>query len=192
MPRSANAASVLVDHMPPPMGVPSAATERLTWDILKNYVELERITYVTDLVLAGARPEHLENQPLPVLIVGVRGDRGEPFGYETMKSLNAHYTIGQFLAGPLGDQITQELSAFMRLDENALKSHGLTASDVRSIGWSLSRWYHVFGVGIDFFLNLGMKRREFFLNDDEAIATAALCLDDGDEANQPALFKIEL
>jgi hypothetical protein len=43
------------------------------------------MTYVSELVVAGARPEHLEKQPLAVLIVGVRGDKGEPFGLHVMQ-----------------------------------------------------------------------------------------------------------
>jgi hypothetical protein len=84
MPRSATAASVLVDHLPPPPDGPPPAG-RITHDVLKNYVELERMTYVSDLVVAGTRPEHLECQPLAVLIFGVRGDKGEPFGLHVMQ-----------------------------------------------------------------------------------------------------------
>jgi hypothetical protein len=191
MPRSATAASVLVDHMPPPPDGPPPA-DRITYDILKNYVELERMTYTSDLVVAGARPEHLETQPLAVLIVGVRGDKGEPFGLHVLQALNPFYTIGRLLASPLGEQITQELAAFMHLDANALKSGGLTADDVRTVGWPISRWFHVFGVGVDFLLDLGMKRREFAMDDAEALSTAGLSLDEGDGTNEPALFKIEL
>lgn len=194
MPRAAARASVLVDHMPPLVDPgKTSGLERLTGDILRNYVDMERITYVTDLVISGTRPEHLEQQPLPVLIVGVRGDKGEPFGYEVMKSLNPHYTIGQFLASALGHQLTYELASFMKLDGAALKTYGLTAHDVRLINWSLARWYYLFHVGIDFFMDLGMKRREFNMNEDEVIATAALALNDDDEDDkQPALFKIDL
>jgi hypothetical protein len=175
---------------PPPDGPPPA--DRITYDILKNYVELERMTYTNDLVVAGARPEHLETQPLAVLIVGVRGDKGEPFGLHILQALNPFYTIGRLLASPLGEQITQELAAFMHLDAAALKTCGLKAEDVRAVGWPLSRWYHVFGVGIDFFLDLGMKRREFVMDDAEALSTAGLSLDEGDGVNEPALFKIDL
>lgn len=84
MPRSATAASVLVDHLPPPPDGPPPA-DRISHDVLKNYVELERMTYVNDLIVAGARPEHLETQPLAVLIIGVRGDKGEPFGLHVMQ-----------------------------------------------------------------------------------------------------------
>jgi hypothetical protein len=166
----------------------------LTFDILKNYVDLERMTYVSDLVVVGARPEHLERQPLAVLIVGVRGDKGEPFGMHVMKALNPYYTLADFLKSPLGEQLTAELAAFIGLDAAALKTSGLRAEDVRSIGWQSARWYYVFGIGIDFFLDLGMKRTEFAMNTDEALATAGLflSLDDEKSASEPALFKIDL
>jgi hypothetical protein len=79
----------------------------------------------------------------------------------------------------------------MNLDATALKSSGLTADDVRAVGWPLSRWFYVFGIGIDYFLELGMKRREFAMDSDEALSTAGLSLNDGD-GNEPALFKIDL
>jgi hypothetical protein len=109
-----------------------------------------------------------------------------------LQALNPFYTIGRLLASPLGEQITQELAAFMHLDATALKTCGLKAEDVRAVGWPLSRWYHVFGVGIDFLLDLGMKRREFVMDDAEALSTAGLSLDERDGENEPALFKIDL
>jgi hypothetical protein len=189
MPRAVPAASVLVDNLPPPtQGPPPAA--RLTHDVLHNYVELERVTYAADLVIAGARPEHLEQQPLPVLIVGVRGDDGEPFGFHIMRALNPYYPMGQFLKSPLGEQLTPELAAFMKLDAAALRAGGLSAQDVRELGWPLSRWNYLFGVGIPFFTDLGMRAREFTMDAHEALATAVLPVED-DGTSEP-LFRIEL
>lgn len=178
-------ASVLVDQLPPASDAPPAA-ERLGLDILKNYTELERVTYVSDLVVAGARPEHLEQQPLPVLILGVRGDNGEPFGYHVLKALNPHYTMAQFLASPLGEQLTPELIEFMRLTHAELRS--LNACEVRQLGWPLSRWHLLFGVGVNFFTELGMKTRDLCIGAEEALATALL----PDEEGSEPLFKIEL
>jgi hypothetical protein len=84
--------------------------------------------------------------------------------------------------------MTQELAAFMRLDANVLKSGGLTADDVRSVGWPLSRWFHVFGVGTRFLTDLGLKPRELCMTTEEALATAALPDEDGPDP----VFKIDL
>lgn len=80
----------------------------------------------------------------------------------------------------------------MHMDAAALKAGGLKADDVRAVGWPLSRWFHVFNVGIDYFLEIGMKRHEVIMDSEETLSTAGLSLDDGDGTNEPALFKIEL
>ena len=182
--RRCGTASVLVDRLPPAREEPQRA-ERLGVNILTNYVEAEKITYVTDLVIAGARPEHLEQQPLPVLIVGVRGDAGEPFGMGVMRSLNPYYSFAQLLASPIGEQLTTELVGFMHLGPDELKT--LTASEVRQLGWPLSRWHALFGVGTNFFTDLGLKPRELCMTTEEALATAALPNEDGEP-----VFKIDL
>jgi hypothetical protein len=182
--RNVAAASVLVDQLSPPSDGPVPA-ERLGFDILRNFIDLERITYTTDLVVAGARPEHLEQQPLPVLIVAVRGDDGEPFGMDVMRALNPHYHISQFLMSPLGEQLTPELANFMRLGVDELRK--LRAQDVRQLGWPLSRWNVLFGVGVNFLMDVGLRPRDLKMDPMEALASAALPDDQGEP-----LFRIEL
>jgi hypothetical protein len=176
--------SVLIDQLPSANQAPLPA-EQLTSDVLRNFVELGRITYTDDLLVAGARPEHLEQQPLPILVVGVRGDKGEPFGMSVMQALNPHYTVAQLLQSPLGEQLTPELACFIRLDAQELKT--LKPADVRALGWPLSRWYGLFGVGVDFFTSIGMRAREFRMDSEEALATAVL----PDDSGEP-IFKILL
>ena len=104
-----------------------------------------------------------------------------------MRSLNPNYSFAQFLASPLGDQLTPELVGFMQLGQDELKT--LNACEVRQIGWPMSRWHALFGVGTRFLTDLGLKPRELCMTTEEALATAAL--PDDEEGAEP-VFKIDL